>query len=42
MGPYQKEKWSKAGALEMAFAKAKPLGLWRYIMQELYGIKLKL
>jgi hypothetical protein len=42
MWPYLKDKWSKTGALEMAFAKDNPLGRWRYIVQELYGIKLKL
>lgn len=42
MWPYLKDKWSKEGALDMAFAKDKPLGQWRYIVQELYGIKLKL
>ena len=42
MWPYLKDKWSKTGALDMAFAKDKPLGQWRYIVQELYGIKLKL
>ena len=42
MWPYLRDKWSKAGALDTAFAKDKPLGQWRYIVQELYGIKLKL
>jgi hypothetical protein len=41
MWPYLRDKWSKAGSLETAFAKDKPLGQWRYILQELYGIKLK-
>ena len=41
MWPYLRDKWSKAGALETAFAKDKPLGQWRHIVQELYGIKLK-
>ncbi|MCP4011319.1 MAG: IS110 family transposase [Proteobacteria bacterium] len=40
--PYLKDKWSKIGALDMAFAKDNPLGQWRYIVKELYGIKLKL
>jgi hypothetical protein len=40
--PYLKEKWKKVGALEAAFAKNRPLGLWRQIVQELYDIKLKL
>jgi len=42
MWPYLKDKWSKTAALDTAFAKNKPLGQWRYIVQELYGIKLKL
>ncbi|MGW8185834.1 MAG: IS110 family transposase [Desulfobacterales bacterium] len=42
MWPYLKDKWGKAGALDMAFAKDKPLGQWRYIVKELYGINLKL
>jgi transposase len=42
MWPYLKDKWCKTGALDMAFAKDKPLGQWRYIVQELYGINLKL
>ena len=41
MWPYLKTKWRKAGALDQAFAKDKPLGQWRHIVQELYGIKLK-
>ena len=40
--PYLREKWKKYGALEAAFAKDRPLGLWRRIAQELYDIKLKL
>ena len=40
--PKLREKWLKYGALEMAFAKDRPLGLWRQIVQELYDIKLKL
>ena len=40
--PYLREKWKKYGALEAAFAKDRPLGLWRRIVQELYDIKLKL
>jgi transposase len=40
--PYLKEKWKKVGAFEAAFAKDRPLGLWRQIVQELYDIKLKL
>ena len=42
MWPQLKDKWSKAGALDVAFAKYKPLGQWRFIVQQLYGIKLKL
>ncbi len=40
--PYVKDKWKKVGALEAAFSKDRPLGLWRQIVQELYDIKLKL
>lgn len=40
--PYLRDKWSKADALQTAFSKDKPLGQWRLIVQELYGIKLKL
>jgi hypothetical protein len=40
--PYLRDKWKKFGALEAAFAKDRPLGLWRQIVQELYDIKLKL
>jgi transposase len=40
--PYLKQKWEKVGALEAAFAENRPLELWRQIVQELYGIKLKL
>jgi len=40
--PFLRDKWKKAGALEAAFAKDRPLGLWRQIIQELYDIKLKL
>jgi hypothetical protein len=42
MWPYLKDQWGKAGVLDMAFAKDKPLGQWRYIVKELYGINLKL
>jgi len=42
MWPYLRDKWSKAGALDTAFTKNKPLGQWRYIVQELYGIKMKM
>lgn len=40
--PYLKDKWSKVGALDMAFAKDNPLGQWRNIVKDLYGVKLKL
>ena len=40
--PKIREKWLKYGALEAAFAKERPLGLWRQIVQEVYDIKLKL
>jgi hypothetical protein len=42
MWPYLRDKWSKAGALKVAFAKDKPLGQWRYVVQEIYGIALKM
>ena len=38
--PYLREKWNKLGALEAAFAKDRPLGRWRNMVQELYEIKL--
>ena len=40
--PSLREKWNKAGALEAAFEKDRPLGQWRNMVQELYEIKLKL
>lgn len=40
--PELKDKWKKVGALEIAFDKANPLGEWRYIVEQLYGIVLKL
>jgi transposase len=40
--PSLREKWNKAGALEAAFGKDRPLGRWRNMVQELYEIKLKL
>jgi transposase len=40
--PYLRDKWKKLDALEAAFTKDRPLGLWRQIVQELYEIKLKL
>jgi transposase len=39
---YMRDKWKKLGALKAAFAKDRPLGQWRQIVQELYDIKLKL
>ena len=42
MWPYLRDKWSKVNALKVAFAKEKPLGQWRYIVQEIYRIKLKM
>ena len=33
--PYLKQKWERAGALETAFAKNRPLGFWRQIVQHL-------
>jgi hypothetical protein len=35
-------KWKKASALDIAFADDMPLGQWRNMIQELYGIELKL
>jgi transposase len=40
--PYLRGKWKKLGALKAAFAKDRPLGQWRQIVQELHDIKLKL
>jgi len=40
--PKFREKWNKCGALDVAFAKENPLGQWRNMVQELYGITLKL
>ncbi len=40
--PSLRDKWNKAGALEAAFEKDRPLGQWRNMVQELYEIKLKL
>ena len=40
--PYLRGKWKKLGALNAAFAKDRPLGQWRQVVQELYDIKLKL
>ena len=40
--PFLKGKWEKFGALHDAFIKDRPLGQWRYIVQEVYGIKLQM
>ncbi len=40
--PKFREKWHKANSLDIAFAKDMPFGQWRNIIQELYGIELKL
>jgi transposase len=40
--PYLRDKWKKYGAEETAFDHSQPLGEWRDIVQELYGITLKL
>lgn len=40
--PYITEKWSKLAPLEKVFAKDQPLGQWRDVVQQLYGIKLGL
>jgi len=40
--PKLREKWRTVNALDIAFDKDMPLGQWRNIVQELYGIELKL
>jgi transposase len=40
--PYLRDKWDKLGAKAVAFSKDRPLGQWRHIVQDLYGIRLKL
>jgi len=40
--PKLREKWRTLNTLDIAFDKNMPLGQWRNIVQELYGIKLKL
>ncbi len=40
--PYLRDKWKKVGAHEAAFAKNRPLGIWRQFVQGVYDIKLKL
>ena len=42
MWPYLRGKWKKLGGLEAAFAKDRPLGQWREVVQKLYEINLKL
>ena len=39
---FLREKWKRVDALQTAFAKDRPLGLWRQIIQDLYDVKLKL
>ena len=40
--PQLREKWKKYGTLDVVFDKDQPLGQWRSIVQDLYGISLKL
>lgn len=40
--PYLLDKWKKYGAHKVAFASENPLGQWRNMIQELYGIELTL
>jgi len=40
--PRLREKWNRVDALKVAFAKDRPLGRWRNMVQELYDITLKL
>lgn len=40
--PYLLDKWKKYGADKVAFAPDNPLGQWRNMVQELYGINLKM
>jgi transposase len=40
--PYLLDKWKKYGAHRVAFAPENPLGQWRNMVQELYGIDLKI
>ena len=39
---YLRDKWQRSGALETAFQKDSPLGQWRNVVQQVYGIKLTL
>jgi transposase len=40
MWPYLKDKWQRVDALGVAFAPEHPLGQWRHMVQEVYGIQL--
>ena len=40
--PYMVEKWKKYNARHVAFAPENPLGQWRNMIQEFYGIDLKM
>jgi hypothetical protein len=40
--PQLRDKWQKFGALETAFKAGHPLGQWRNLVQQFYGIKLTL
>jgi hypothetical protein len=40
--PYLRDKWRKAGALNVAFEQTRPLGPWRNMVQRIYDIKLML
>ena len=40
--PQLRDKWQKSGALQTAFSADQPLGQWRKIVQQFYGIKLTL
>lgn len=40
--PYLLDKWKKYDAHQVAFAPENPLGQWRNMIQELYGIELKI
>ena len=40
--PYLLDKWKKYGAHKVAFEDGNPLGQWRNMVQELYGVTLKM
>ena len=40
--PQLRDKWHKSGVLQTAFRPEQPLGQWRKIVQQFYGIKLTL